>query len=71
VPIFHIHGLSKKETRTLSSTSEGLVNIDQIGYFSAGISKGSCVVTGTTTIEVYPNPSKTSFHVNVSKPADM
>jgi hypothetical protein len=64
--------------KLISSASEGLPNIDQIGYVSAGISKGGCVVTGTTNYEhqttnyeVYPNPSKTSFHLNVSKPADL
>jgi hypothetical protein len=57
--------------KLISSASEGLPNIDQIGYVSAGISKGGCVVTGTTNYEVYPNPSKTSFHLNVSKPVDL
>ena len=64
--------------KLISSTAEGLGNIDQIGYVSTGVSKGSCVITGTTNnelettnFEVYPNPSKTSFHVNVSKAVDM
>ncbi len=61
-----------------SYTSEGLPNIDQIGYVSAGVTKGSCVITGTTNnehettnYEVYPNPSKIRFHVNVSKAVDL
>jgi len=64
--------------KLISSTAEGLPNIDQIGFVSAEISKGGCVITGTSDLdletlnyEVYPNPSKTSFHLNVSKATDL
>ena len=64
--------------KLLSATAEGLANIDQIGYVSAGTTKGSCVITGTrnyeletANYEVYPNPSKSSFHVNTSKVIDL
>lgn len=64
--------------KLLSATAEGLPNIDQIGYVSAGVSKGSCVITGTSDIELetlnyqlYPNPSKASFYLNVSKSVDL
>lgn len=48
--------------KLVSSTAEGLANIDQIGYVSTGLSKGSCVVTGiedvglASEITVFPNP---------------
>lgn len=49
--------------KLISSTVEGLSNIDQIGYVSAGLSKGNCVVTGTLdskletlNLNVFPNP---------------
>jgi len=54
-----------KGTNTIklaSTTAEGLSNIDQIGYVSAGLAKGSCVITGIEETEesqncsVYPNP---------------
>ncbi|MFN8437951.1 MAG: T9SS type A sorting domain-containing protein [Cytophagales bacterium] len=47
-----------------ATTAEGLANIDQIIYVSAGISKGACVVTDLNSqleqngIELYPNPFK-------------
>jgi len=48
-----------------ATTADGLANIDQIGYVSAGLSKGNCVVTETSDIEletlnynVYPNPTQ-------------
>ena len=49
--------------KIISYTSEGLPNIDQIGYVSSGLTKGSCVITGSSNIEIetmnfeiYPNP---------------
>lgn len=54
----------------VSVTSEGLANIDQIGYVSSGLSKGTC---GTITdvnsfvnmsgIEIFPNPFADKIHV--------
>lgn len=53
-----------------SNTSEGLPNIDQIGYVSAGVSKGNCVITGTLDFEpetlninVFPNPFTSSISI--------
>lgn len=53
---------------TLAATaSDGLANIDQIGYVTTGVSKGNCVVTSwdnasvESTVLVFPNPSKSSF----------
>jgi hypothetical protein len=62
--------------KLLSTTAEGLPNIDQIGYVSTGVSKGSCVITGLEEsneaqfVSIYPNPSKVTFHLNVSKATD-
>lgn len=57
----------------VSTTADGLANVDQIGYVSAGTSKGSCVITGTLDSEletlnsiVYPNPSREGFHIKTS-----
>lgn len=58
----------------VSATADGLANIDQIGYVSAGLSKGSCeeVITNivgeidTQTIELYPNPSQSSVHIRTN-----
>jgi lysophospholipase L1-like esterase len=57
--------------KLVSTTAEGLANIDQIGYVSTGVSKGNCVVTSLVDINenqtfVYPNPSKASFHVHTA-----
>ena len=55
--------------KLISTTAEGLANIDQIGYVSSGVSKGGCVVTGidfdieSSVIEVFPNPSTTQFTI--------
>jgi hypothetical protein len=53
----------------IATTADGLANIDQIGYVSAGISKGSCVVTGLednenrTSSLLFPNPFSSSFQI--------
>lgn len=61
-----------------STTAEGLSNIDQIGYVSAGVAKGTCVITGTLDSEletlnyqVFPNPSKSTFQIHLSQPTDI
>jgi pectin lyase len=60
--------------KLISSTAEGLANIDQIGYVSTGVSTGSCIITGlgesesNQQISIYPNPSKSTFYVNASNP---
>ena len=60
--------------KLVSSTADGLANIDQIGYVSSGLSKGGCVITGlddskvTQAISIYPNPSKSTFQINISIP---
>ncbi|GAL86638.1 pectinesterase [Sporocytophaga myxococcoides] len=62
-----------------SATADGLANIDQIGYVSADISKASCeeVVTSidnesaAQSIVIYPNPSPSSFHIQVSAPLNI
>jgi lysophospholipase L1-like esterase len=47
----------------ISFTTDGLANIDQIGYVSAGLTKGSCLITNLENVEnekekfkLYPNP---------------
>lgn len=56
--------------------AEGLANIDQIGYVSMGLSKGSCIVTSTTdediahTVSLYPNPSADQFMIEAPTPVD-
>jgi|GEM_PF-1309403 len=63
----------------VSATEDGLANIDQIGYVSEGLSKGDCeeIITNMTksdeiqAIELYPNPSKSSFHIRTSVPSDI
>ncbi len=48
----------------VANTADGLPNIDQIGYVSAGVSKGNCVVTGidvnleVNDLHLYPNPTQ-------------
>lgn len=62
-----------------SITADGLANIDQIGYVSAGLSKGDCeevvtnVVNGSEEqlIEIYPNPSQSSFNIKMPAPLDI
>lgn len=62
-----------------SATADGLANIDQIGYVSANLSKGSCeeVVTDidqeskAQTIVIFPNPSQSSFHIQASTPLNI
>lgn len=59
-----------------SSTAEGLANIDQIGYVSSGVSKGSCVITGleedteyneNLLISVFPSPASGYLYLNTKK----
>lgn len=56
----------------ISATAAGLANIDQIGYVSAGLSKGSCVVTGlqdlseAVAVHGYPNPFVDKMLLSVS-----
>jgi hypothetical protein len=57
--------------KLISATAEGLGNIDQIGYVSAGVSKGSCLITGTSNLEletlnnvIYPNPFYDYLNIN-------
>lgn len=64
--------------KLISATTDGLPNIDQIGYVSSGLSKGGCVITGTLDSEletlnyqVYPNPSKSTFQIHLSQPTDI
>jgi len=62
-----------------SATADGLANIDQIGYVSSDLTKGSCeeVITDideerqAQTIVIYPNPSQNSFHILVSAPINI
>jgi aryl-phospho-beta-D-glucosidase BglC (GH1 family) len=48
--------------KLISTTAEGLSNIDQIGYVSAGLTTGNCVITGidqfstNSGITAFPNP---------------
>lgn len=62
----------------VSTTADGLANIDQIGYVSSDLSKADCdVITSVdeaqkgTTVSIYPNPSSTNFHISLNKPADI
>ncbi len=53
----------------VATTTDGLANIDQIGFVSAGLSKGSCVITGIESISeladviIFPNPYFESFTI--------
>ena len=59
--------------KLISATADGMANIDQIGYVSSGLSKGDCVITGlsaselSSLISVFPNPTKSSFHITIPK----
>jgi len=62
----------------ISTTADGLANIDQIGYVSSGISKADCnVITSVegahevTSVSIYPNPSFTNFHISLNMPANI
>ena len=63
--------------KLISSTDDGLPNLDQIGYISSGLSKGSCLVTGigsentASSISIFPNPSKGFFQVSSSHATDV
>lgn len=51
----------RNTVKLLANTSDGLVNIDQIGYVSPGLSKDTCIISGIQDISgektvVYPNP---------------
>lgn len=56
--------------KLISATADGLANIDQIGYVSAGVSKGNCVITDLEEVtelnlaRVYPNPFSQHLTVN-------
>lgn len=56
----------------VSTTADGLANVDQIGYVSTGINKGSCVITTldseleTLNSIIYPNPSREGFRIQTS-----
>ena len=56
--------------KLVSATADGLPNIDQIGYVSAGVSKGACLVTAVDDVEtltnlfVYPNPFTHSIRIS-------
>lgn len=70
--------LKGANTLTLSAnTSEGLPNLDQIGYVSAGLSRGACVVTEITDVKsspdisLYPNPSREAFLLVASEPVQI
>ena len=60
-----------------STLAEGLANIDQIGYVSAGLTKGSCVVTEVVDlshhreVSIYPNPSNHAFTLDMSQNMDV
>ncbi|MBO9701749.1 MAG: exo-alpha-sialidase [Sporocytophaga sp.] len=63
----------------ISATSDGLPNLDQIDYLSKDVRKDSCITVVTDIVEsnskpvleLYPNPSMTSFHVKLSVPKDL
>jgi pectate lyase len=63
--------------KLISTTAEGLPNIDQIGYVSTGTSAGSCVITSidvsgaSQQVSIYPNPSHGSFQANLSTAANI
>ena len=55
----------------ISTTTDGLANIDLI-YYSAGVSNGNCLVTALTTatgesLEVYPNPTSNAVQWGTEK----
>jgi len=54
--------------KLISTTAEGLVNIDQIGYVSAGLMHGNCVITGLeedtkSSFLIAPNPFLSQFMI--------
>jgi lysophospholipase L1-like esterase len=61
-----------KGTNTLqliSTTADGLANIDQIGYVSAGLTIGSCVITSLeeevkTSFRIAPNPFTETIQID-------
>jgi len=58
--------------RLATTATEGLANIDQIGYVSPGLSKGACVVTDlawkeiSSPISIYPNPFSNALSIRVA-----
>jgi len=63
----------------VANTSDGLANIDQVGFVSAGLSAASCdeIVTSMPdsraiqSVNIYPNPSRNSFHIKTSGSVDV
>lgn len=56
----------------ISTTADGLANIDQIGYVSVGLKKGNCTITSlnykpieSNLISVYPNPFEDTFELKL------
>lgn len=60
-----------------SATSDGLANIDQIGYVSEGLGKGECIITGiedqtkVSSVSIFPNPSANNFNIRLNISADI
>jgi|GEM_PF-3502957 len=63
----------------VANTSDGLANIDQVGFVSAGLSAASCdeIVTSMPdsraiqSVNIYPNPSRNSFHITTPNPVNI
>ncbi len=60
------------DLQLIATNAEGLVNIDQIGYVSSGLSVGNCLITGgeeqflNESVSIYPNPTKDVVQWNTS-----
>jgi pectin methylesterase-like acyl-CoA thioesterase len=56
--------------KMISAMADGMANIDQIGYVSAGLTIGSCILTGLEeisseqTVTCFPNPFSSHFVIN-------
>lgn len=64
--------------RLVSTTANGLANIDQIGFVSNTVGKGVCGVVTLTNDELhkfgmslYPNPSSDNFDLQLAQTADV
>lgn len=62
----------------VSTTANGIANVDQIGFVSSGLNAGNCTTTETLSInnsqslvQIYPNPTKEFFTVQTATDVDI
>ncbi len=69
IPLDFIAG--NNPLQLVSATADGLGNIDQIGYVTSGLTKGTCIITaidetpGTNKLSIYPNPFQQSLTIKL------